>query len=152
MAAKNKVGRPSDYLPEVADDICALLADGESLRSICKRPGMPNKSTIFRWLREHQAFCDQYAHAREVQAETLIEETLEIADDCIADPAEVAKAKLRVDTRKWFITKVAPKKYGELVKQEIDHKSSDGSMTPNNIDLSHLTFEQLQALRKNREK
>ncbi|MDE9483837.1 ubiquitin carboxyl-hydrolase, partial [Xenorhabdus bovienii] len=74
-------------------------------------------------------------------------ETLEIADDCIADPAEVAKAKLRVDTRKWFITKVAPKKYGELVKQEIDHKSTDGSMTPNSIDLGHLSFEQLKELR-----
>ncbi|MDE9483238.1 ubiquitin carboxyl-hydrolase [Xenorhabdus bovienii] len=152
MGRQSKLGRPSDYLPEVADDICGLLAEGESLRSICKRPGMPNKATVFRWLAENQEFRDQYAHAREVQAETLIEETLEIADDCIADPAEVAKAKLRVDTRKWFITKVAPKKYGELVQQEINHRSSDGSMTPNNTDLSHLSFEQLLELRKNREK
>jgi hypothetical protein len=135
MGRQTKLGRPSDYLPEVADDICGLLAEGESLRRICQRPGMPNKSTVFRWLHEHQDFCDQYAHAREVQAETLIEETLEIADDCIADQAEVAKAKLRVDTRKWFITKVAPKKYGELVKQEIDHTSSDGSMSPAKIIL-----------------
>lgn len=50
MTTEKKVGRPSDYLPEVAEDICSLIANGESLRSVCKRPGMPSRPTVFRWM------------------------------------------------------------------------------------------------------
>ena len=39
---KKKIGRPSSYVKEVADDICQLIAQGESLRKICERPGMPS--------------------------------------------------------------------------------------------------------------
>lgn len=138
MAAKKKMGRPSDYLPEVADDICALLADGESLRKICKRPGMPNMTKIMRWLREHADFREQYARAREEQAEALLEEVLEIADECVPDAAEIAKAKLRVDTRKWYITKVAPKKYGDKITTELTGK--DGGP----IQYSDITDEELE--------
>lgn len=42
MATEPKAGRPSDYMPEVADDICSLLSSGESLLKVCKRPGMPD--------------------------------------------------------------------------------------------------------------
>lgn len=63
MATKAKTGHPSDYLPEVAADICSLLADGESLRKVCERQGMPSKTAVFRWLAEHSEFRDQYAKA-----------------------------------------------------------------------------------------
>lgn len=138
MAAKKKMGRPSDYLPEVADDICALLADGESLRKICKRPGMPAIRTVMYWLQKHDDFMQQYVRAREGQAETLLEEILEIADECIPDPAEVSKAKLRVDARKWYITKVAPKKYGDKITTELTGK--DGGP----IQYSDITDEELE--------
>ncbi|MGS7191228.1 lysis protein [Enterobacter cloacae subsp. dissolvens] len=65
MATTKKTGRPSVYLPEVAADICSLLADGESLRKVCERPGIPNKATVFRWLVHHEEFRDQYAKATE---------------------------------------------------------------------------------------
>lgn len=52
MMTKTKNGRPSDYLPEVAADICSLLADGESLRKVCECRGMPSKTSVFRWLAE----------------------------------------------------------------------------------------------------
>ena len=62
---KKKIGRPSSYVKEVADDICQLIAQGESLRKICERPGMPSLSMVFRWLNEQAEFRDQYARARE---------------------------------------------------------------------------------------
>ncbi|EML9403843.1 TPA: ubiquitin carboxyl-hydrolase [Klebsiella pneumoniae] len=130
MATKPKTGRPSDYLPEVASDICSLLADGESLRKVCERPGMPSKTSVFRWLAEHQEFRDQYAKATETRADAIFEEIFEIADDATEESAAVAKARLRIDTRKWALARMNPKKYGDKVSQEIDHKSSDGSMTP----------------------
>ncbi|WP_406549336.1 ubiquitin carboxyl-hydrolase [Cronobacter malonaticus] len=130
MATKPKTGRPSDYLPEVAADICSLLADGESLRKVCERPGMPNKATVFRWLAQHEEFRDQYAKATETRADAIFEEMFDIADTVVEEAAAVGKARLRIDTRKWALARMNPKKYGDKVSQEIDHKSSDGSMTP----------------------
>ncbi|EMI4427806.1 ubiquitin carboxyl-hydrolase [Providencia rettgeri] len=106
-------------MPETAHDICAKLAEGESLRSVCNRQGMPSKATVFRWLSENAEFRDQYAKATEQRADALFEEMLEIADDVLPDSAEVAKAKLRIDTRKWSLARMSPKKYGDKVTQEI---------------------------------
>ncbi len=65
MATKHKTGSPCDYLPEMAADICSLLSNGEYLRKVCERPGIPNKATVFRWLVQHEEFRDQYAKATE---------------------------------------------------------------------------------------
>lgn len=137
MATKAKTGRPSDYLPEVAADICSLLADGESLRKVCERPGMPAKATVFRWLAQHVEFRDQYAKATETRADTIFEEMFEIADEVAEEAAAVGKARLRIDTRKWALARMNPKKYGDKVSQEIDHRSSDGTMAtkPTTIQL-----------------
>lgn len=137
MATKAKTGRPSDYLPEVAADICSLLADGESLRKVCERPGMPGKATVFRWLSQHEEFRDQYAKATETRADAIFEEMFDIADNVAEEAAAVGKARLRIDTRKWALARMNPKKYGDKVSQEIDHKSSDGSMAtkPTTIQL-----------------
>jgi len=75
-----KVGRPTSYNDKIAEKICSLIAEGNSLRSICKRNEMPDKATVMRWLGVHREFSDQYARARESQADKLFEECLEIAD------------------------------------------------------------------------
>ncbi|HCN96665.1 MULTISPECIES: ubiquitin carboxyl-hydrolase [Mixta] len=141
MATNSNAGRPSDYLPEVAADICSLLADGESLRKVCERPGMPNKSTVFRWLAQHEEFRDQYAKATETRADAIFEEMFDIADNVAEEAAAVGKARLRIDTRKWALARMNPKKYGDKVSQEIDHKSSDGSMTPKPTTIQLLPVE-----------
>ncbi|SKA79300.1 hypothetical protein SAMN03097719_3214 [Pantoea ananatis] len=108
MATNKKTGRPSDYLPEVAADICSLLADGESLRKVCERQGMPSKTSVFRWLAEHQEFRDQYAKATETRAEAIFEEMFDIADSVAEEAAAVGKARLRIDTRKWALSAPSP--------------------------------------------
>ena len=67
-------------------------------------------------------------HAREQQADLYADEIIKIADDCTPTHEEIAKARVRIDARKWKAARLAPKKYGE--KSELDMKSSDGSMTP----------------------
>ncbi|WP_421531987.1 ubiquitin carboxyl-hydrolase [Lelliottia amnigena] len=141
MATIKKTGRPSDYLPEVAADICSLLADGESLRKVCDRPGMPNKATVFRWMAQHEEFRDQYAKATETRADAIFEEMFDIADTVAEEAASVGKARLRIDTRKWALARMNPKKYGDKVSQEIDHKSSDGTMTPKPTTIQLLPVE-----------
>ncbi len=73
----------------------------------------------FRWLAEHQEFRDQYAKATETRADSIFEEIFEIADYVIPDAAEVAKARLRVDTRKWALARMNPRKYGDKVTNEL---------------------------------
>lgn len=104
MATNKKTGRPSDYLPEVAADNCSLLAEGESLRKVCERPGMPAKATVFRWLAQHEEFRDQCAKATEMRADAIFEDMFDIADTVAEEAAAVGKARLRIDTRKWAIS------------------------------------------------
>lgn len=125
---KRKIGRPSKYSDEMAEKICEKIANGRSLRSICAEDGMPTTSTVCKWLIENKEFSEQYTRARDKQADYFAEEIIEIADSAEAESAAVAKAKLQIDARKWAASKIAPKKYGD--KQELDVKSSDGSMTP----------------------
>jgi hypothetical protein len=130
-------GRPSSYTDEVADQICARLAEGQSLRAICRDEEMPEQRSVFRWLRSHEGFRQQYALAREAQADALFDEALDIADDGSNDwmlanngdddktaawrlnSEHVQRSKLRIDTRKWMASKLQPKKYGEKVTNEI---------------------------------
>ena len=115
------MGRPSDYSPEIAARICDLLASGESLRSICAADDMPAQSSVFLWLQKHSEFSEQYARAREAQMELWAGQIVEIADETNDD---VQRARLRVDTRKWLMSKLAPKKYGDKVTNE--HTGPDG--------------------------
>lgn len=124
------MSRPSDYTEELALAICERIADGESLRSICLDDAMPAKSSVFKWLREHEAFSDHYARAREAQADSLADEMLDIADDGSNDWMErkdrqgksigweengeaIGRSRLRLDARKWIASKLKPKKYGD---------------------------------------
>ena len=131
------MGRPSDYSKDLADQICSLLSEGKSLRKICEMEGMPAKGSVFRWIAQDPAFRDQYAKSREMQMEAMAEEILDIADDGTndfgfkeGDDADGAGAKpvflsehfqrsrLRVDTRKWIMSKMAPKKYSDSMRHE----------------------------------
>jgi hypothetical protein len=110
------MGRPSDYTPEMADLICKRLADGESLRSICRDENMPAESTVRAWaLDDREGFYAQYARSRDIALDSIAEEVFEIADGLTNDPA---RDRLRFDARRWYLSKLAPKKYGD--KQTID--------------------------------
>lgn len=132
--SKKRIGRPSTYTPALAAAICAEVAGGKSMREICRAEKMPDMSTVFRWLGVHAEFREQYAKAREAQADYLAEELLEIADDGTNDwmtrldggetvnTEAIGRSRLRVDTRKWLLAKLQPKKYGDRIAQEITGK------------------------------
>lgn len=126
-----KTGRPTVCTPEVIAEICQRLAEGESIRHICADENMPSTSAVFAQLAKNQDFQDQYARARELQAERMAEEILDIADDGTNDWMEredgtvslngehVQRSRLRVDTRKWLMSKMLPKKYGDRIQQDV---------------------------------
>ncbi|WP_423169688.1 terminase small subunit protein [Stenotrophomonas maltophilia] len=133
------MARPSKFTPNLADAICELLVDGKSLRTICSTAKMPSRSTVIRWLAENEIFRNQYARARELQADTLAEEILDIADKAVLGERlkkdgkgqvlerqtgdMVERSKLMIDARKWYAGKLQPKKYGERVA--LDHGVQD---------------------------
>ncbi len=151
-----KAGRPSGYTEAIAVEICRRIAERESLRKICAGPDMPDKTTVLRWLaaKENAEFRTQYAHAREMQADTLFDEALEIADETsddwitgkdglkILDHEHVQRSRLRVDTRKWAAGKLAPKKYGD----KFQHVGDGGGPIRVRPDLSKLNDEELDVL------
>lgn len=156
------VGRPTDYTPELGSEICLRLASGESLRSICRDAGMPDKGTVLKWLflEKFPEFNDQYARARRVQAELYAEEVIGIADDGTNDYMEklddegnpngkqvngehIQRSRLRVDTRKWVACKLLPKVYGDKV--EATHKGDaenpikiDSTLSPSDAYLKMI--------------
>jgi hypothetical protein len=88
-----KIGRPTKYSLEWADQFCELLAQGQSVRQICSQPDQPHKSQVYRWLEENDDFRNQYARAREEQADHYFQEIIDIADN--ATPETVNVARLR---------------------------------------------------------
>ena len=120
-------GRPSEFTQEKADRICELLASGKSVRSICEMDGMPERATFFRWIHNNVEFQNQYARATSARADAMFEEMFEIADDTALDEdgdekaisERIQRSKLRVDTRKWALARMNPRKFGERVTREI---------------------------------
>ena len=131
MANQSKnPGRPAIFTQELADSFCEQIATtSKSLRTICAMDGMPSVITVLKWIRENtNGFSAQYARAKEEQADMLIEDMLEIADDGTNDLMTITKggisyqvenkevtnrSRLRVETRKWIASKLKPKKYGD---------------------------------------
>lgn len=111
-----KIGRPSSYTIEMAQKICEEIAAGRHLHLLCKEAWCPPERTVYSWLDSKEEFLQMYARARERQQEVFAAEVLLIADT-ETDPQ---RARNRMDARKWYASKVAPKRWGD--KLEIDAK------------------------------
>jgi len=122
------------FSEELFETICNRIStSADGLHKVCKEVNI-NPSNFYRWISEDENLRNRYAHAREVQAELLADQILEIADDSSNDtktivskagePIEVEntewtnRSKLRVEARKWIAAKLKPKKYGDKVEIE----------------------------------
>ena len=131
--------RPSSFTQEKADAICERLADGESMRSICRDENMPSTTAVLRWLSTNESFRSQYAHARELQADALADQILDISNTPEMGETETTKEwgtevkradmiehrRLQIEARKWYAGKLRPKVYGNNIEPE----SNDGTLT-----------------------
>lgn len=154
-AKKSAGGRPSTYSEDIAKKVCELTAtSSKSLKTICEELDLA-PSTVLDWLSDKKEFSEMYARAKDLQADYLAEEILEIADDGTNDYMTITKgdiqynvedrevtnrSKLRVEARKWIAAKLKPRKYSE----KLDVTSNGESITP--IDLSKVPTEVLMQL------
>ena len=125
------MGVHSTYTAEKADEFCKRLASGRTVRSICSDTDMPDTKTIYLWMQQNPDFLQQYVRAKEIHADAIADECFLIADTSDADTAfdeygnpkpnheYIQRSKLRIDTRKWYLSKILPKKYGDKVEQTI---------------------------------
>jgi len=131
MHATKKIGRPSDYTPELAEEICqAIASDSKGLRRLCEEnEHWPARANIYKWFKKHPEFRDNYMQSKESQIEALVDEVLEIADDtsndtiikvdeqgnkrAVCNSEWINRSRLRIDTRKWLAAKLCPRIYGD---------------------------------------
>lgn len=147
-----KRGRQSTYTEAIADDVCARLSTGQSLREISRASGMPSASAIVHWLDDEvncPGFAARYARARGVWLQVIADEILEISDDSsndyiartrsdgssenVLDAEHVQRSRLRVDSRKWLLSKLKPGVYGDKLQQEIS--GPDGAVIPTRVEV-----------------
>lgn len=139
VAVPKKTGPKPSITPEIGDEICGLLAEGRSLREVCRNGKFPHEATVRGWALSNEEFGTKYRAARELGYHSMLDEMLEIADDGSNDWMQrkigdemidvenkevINRSRLRVDTRKWTLAKALPKIYGDKIVQE--HVGPDG--------------------------
>lgn len=111
------MGRPRGFSIELAEKICAEIAAGKALVTVCRdNDWAPGSSTAFMWLNKYPEFLELYTHAREIQQELFASQVIDIADTV----KDAALARNMMDARKWYAGKVLPKKWGDKI--ELDAK------------------------------
>lgn len=143
------IGRPSDYTQELADRLCELLADGQSMRKACENDWAPAKRTVFMWLRTNPEFLHQYERAKNEAADSFVDDMTDIADDgrndwmtnndpenagYKANGEHVQRTRLRLDARKWIASKLKPKKYGDKIEHEHSVKLTLEQLVTSSLD------------------
>ena len=130
------VGRPTIYNEELIRKLLSRIIEGRGLVSVCRDKDMPSKTTVYDWLADDDKkdFSDRYAKACEMRAELIFEEVMDIVDDVAPIKDEIAKARLQMDARKWFLSKLMPKKYGDRITDEII--GNDDNITINVVRVS----------------
>ena len=104
-------------LSQLAVDL--MVSEGLSLRKACLRTGL-DAARFLRAVDADPELAKQYARARQALLDKMADEILELADAPVpvldngaTDNALVRQRQLQVDTRKWFLSKLAPKIYGD---------------------------------------
>jgi hypothetical protein len=117
-----------------------LIAKGESVRKSCEGAGIPLTTFL------ENVDGEQYARARDSQADCHFNEMVDLEKDCEEGRLDPQAFRALLDSRKWRLARMRPKVYGD--RQEIAHTSPDGSMSPKAVNLAAMTDDQLQAILK----
>ena len=134
----------------IFEDILDEIIDGRAIRNILKDKGMPRALSFFQWLKSRPDWQEQYSYACELRQELLFEKMMEIAENPetgeeitldhngtkIVQKDMIQHRNLKVNTLKWQLAKLNPKKYGDKVDLTTDGEKlpSDQKVTWNFID------------------
>lgn len=117
-------------IDKIFNEICDRIIKGESVKTILKDDNMPSSQTFWKWLNNDEDKSNQYARAKELYAENVFEDIILISDgsgdDVLIDEDGnenvnhniIQRDRLRVDARKWALSKMNPKKFGDKLYNE----------------------------------
>lgn len=140
VAMSEKTGAPGEKARAVLDVICAGISLGKSTRAMCIETGISQRS-LWNWLASSGELMEQYLRAKELGVDAYAEEIIEISDDRSQDlhvdekgrevtsREAIARTQLRIDARKWYASRLAPKKYGDKALDPeggVDRKTRTG--------------------------
>jgi hypothetical protein len=108
--------RQYPYSPFLVDLICRRIAEGETITSICREPGMPSYNTICKWRREHDEFSKAYLRARNDRAEIFFDKAIEVVENADPQRDQVALAKVKSDVYRYAAKVSNPTDFGETTK------------------------------------
>lgn len=134
--------------------------------------GLPAIATFLTWVEQDQSIGERYARSRSIGFHMLADEIVDLSDkthewimthelDAYGKPVYndngeprlkqvlmslnsdvVAHTRLQIDTRKWMLSKMLPKIYGDKVTQELTG-SGGGPITMAAVDLKNLSDNEL---------
>ena len=114
------------YSEELVEEILHRLAHGESLRAICQDAHMPDEKAVRLWVIDRpDTLAPRYARAKEMGIDSIADQLLEFGSgdysgpDGYVDNGAIQQQRLLSDNRKWYLSKLAPRKYGDKVTQEL---------------------------------
>lgn len=113
----SEMGRPSSYSPEVAEQICDRLAEGDYLTEICDSEGFPSYKTVRRWIADNEDFAKSIARASEDQADYFRWRISKLNDGMNADNWQFRNAQIR--NIQWMMGKIKPRAYGDKVDMNL---------------------------------
>ena len=124
LATASEKGQSSHKRREVLDAIFAGISLGKSARAMCVEVGISQR-VLWNWLASDEELMRQYQRAKELCVDAYAEEIIEISDEGSRDTyvdekgrevinrEVIARAQLRIDARKWYVARLAPRKYGD---------------------------------------
>jgi len=147
-------GRPTAYTPEMADLICRRVLEHGTLLEACeKHPELPGSTTVYAWLSAHPEFQVKYARTRDYVMEMWADEIFQTANDESLEPND---RRVKIDTKKWLMSKVAYRRYGDKLVHSGDpesplvvlHKQAGlDRLSPTELEaLDRFTHARLQAI------
>ena len=139
--------RPTKKTPEVIQRLLDGIADGVTLRALCREDGMPNWRTVYDWIEADEQLAAQVARARELGFDAIAEDVFDIADGTRAISEHVQLSKMRIDTRLKLLACWNPKKYGSKATVDVGNKEGETLKVDNGVDTVALTLQLAEALR-----
>lgn len=123
--------RTREYYATVRRQLCGMVADGMTRATACRALGI-RSDDVTHWIKTDEKFAAAWRRARDAQISMLADELIEIADQPMKELVDVARAKLRIDTRKWLLARWKPREYGD--RAQVDYTQVQGVVLLPSLD------------------
>lgn len=97
----------------MVDSLLVQIEAGKSMREVCRMDGMPDHTTVIRWMRDDASLATRYARARMAQADVLFDRMEAVEEAVSAGTMDSHAARVVLDSMRWRASKLAPKVYGD---------------------------------------